>query len=267
MNYDKLKVLTLTERKSSTIINLRNANNKVKSWLIRSFLPKHSDVAVLDIGCGKGGDLYKFLNCHQVQVYTGFDVSEKLINIAKDRLTEFKGNSKKKVDLFSCDFLNFDKWYDPVKMNDSFHFINMQFCIHYFMTTPSVVSSWIQIISSVLKKKGRLVITCVDQENLNKKIEGGKEWKNSLCHITPLSEEQQSRHCWRGYHFHLEEAVSDVEFIVDTRYLESQFVANKLQLISKSKFSDISLSPQFRALTKDEQDIFELYHYLVFEKV
>lgn len=262
MNYDKLKILTWTERKSSAIINLRNANNFMKSWLIRSFLKGDT---VLDVACGKGGDLYKFLNSKHVQSYTGFDISQKLIEIAKERQKEFKGESKKTILLFNANFLDTESWYQKKIKDNSFDFINMQFCIHYFMINPSTVLLWIQVIAKILRKKGRLVITCVDSENLTKKIEKENKWQNSICQITSLPKELQAKYHWKGYNFQLSEAVSDVEFIVDIRYLESQCKLNGLSLVSIAKFSEFS--HQFTQLTKDEKDIFELYQYLVFEKV
>jgi mRNA (guanine-N7-)-methyltransferase len=258
-NYDKFKVQTRTERAQSPIIQLRNANNWIKNYLIRVFL---QGPIVLDIGCGKGGDLFKFLSNHKTQCYIGFDRSEKLIQVAKERLAKTHDKNKnKQVTLFVADLLKKDTWYNE-HLEGNVDFINMQFCVHYFMISGGVVRTWLSSISSLLKKGGRWVFTCVDRNKLNKYVEGGRSWKNDICRIDPLSETEQAKHCWFGYQFTLTESVADTEFSVDTDYLVDQCTELGLKCLSKIYFSEF----KNLQMSKQEREVFDLYMAVIFEK-
>uniref|UniRef100_A0A8C2FGT3 mRNA (guanine-N(7))-methyltransferase n=1 Tax=Cyprinus carpio TaxID=7962 RepID=A0A8C2FGT3_CYPCA len=63
-HYNKLQECGLAERNKSRIVHMRNFNNWLKSVLIAEILDKvkerRREVTVLDLGCGKGGDLLKW---------------------------------------------------------------------------------------------------------------------------------------------------------------------------------------------------------------
>lgn len=64
-HYNELQEVGLEKRSQSRIFYLRNFNNWMKSVLIGEFLEKvrqkkKCDITVLDLGCGKGGDLLKW---------------------------------------------------------------------------------------------------------------------------------------------------------------------------------------------------------------
>jgi mRNA (guanine-N7-)-methyltransferase len=56
-HYNNIKEKGIESRKNSQIIGLKNFNNWVKSVLIQKYLIKRGKV--LDLCCGKGGDLLK----------------------------------------------------------------------------------------------------------------------------------------------------------------------------------------------------------------
>lgn len=64
-HYNELQEVGLEKRSQSRIFYLRNFNNWMKSVLIGEFLEKvrqrkKRNITVLDLGCGKGGDLLKW---------------------------------------------------------------------------------------------------------------------------------------------------------------------------------------------------------------
>ena len=73
---------TQEERKQSSILHLRSLNNWIKFTLIHDYGKQRS--RVLDLACGKGGDLKKWKEQH-ISSYTGVDVADGSIRDAVER--------------------------------------------------------------------------------------------------------------------------------------------------------------------------------------
>lgn len=76
-------------RKASNILFLRTFNNYIKKCLISKTkdLIKRKDIKVLDLCCGKGGDIEKFNQIGAV-LYVGVDLAKESLVIAKDRINK-----------------------------------------------------------------------------------------------------------------------------------------------------------------------------------
>ena len=82
-------------RQNSPIFRLRKFNNWVKSVLIAKFQPEPDDdippgSLVLDIGCGKGGDLQKWLKA-EARGYVGIDIADVSVQQARERYEGIRG--------------------------------------------------------------------------------------------------------------------------------------------------------------------------------
>ncbi|KAJ0102987.1 hypothetical protein Patl1_04465 [Pistacia atlantica] len=64
---------TLEEREASPIIHLKKLNNWIKSVLVQLYARRGD--AVLDLACGKGGDLIKWDKA-KIGYYVGIDIAE-----------------------------------------------------------------------------------------------------------------------------------------------------------------------------------------------
>jgi hypothetical protein len=97
-------------RQESRIFRLRKFNNWIKSVLIAKFLPDQTEeeidedrgLFVLDIGCGKGGDLGKWQKQPTVQAYVGVDIAEVSVMHAEQRAAGLRGRR------FSTRFFSMD---------------------------------------------------------------------------------------------------------------------------------------------------------------
>lgn len=86
-------------RQESRIYRLRKFNNWIKSVLIGKFIPERTEeqvdenrgLFVLDMGCGKGGDLGKWQKQGNVEFYVGVDVADVSVMHAEQRAAELRG--------------------------------------------------------------------------------------------------------------------------------------------------------------------------------
>ena len=88
LHYGNRKDMTMAERAESQIIHLRNLNNWIKFTLIHDYCPLQS--RVLDMACGKGGDLKKWKE-QRPRHYVGVDIAEGSIHDAVRRFKEIHG--------------------------------------------------------------------------------------------------------------------------------------------------------------------------------
>ncbi|KAI0026146.1 mRNA capping enzyme [Xylariomycetidae sp. FL0641] len=187
----------------SRIKGLRVFNNWVKSTLIQKFSPdedhtpgahehgrdmsgtRDHELLVLDIGCGKGGDLGKWQQAPQrVALYVGMDPADVSIDQAKERYRSmshrggggrggrggYRGGRPQHV--FDAFFFVKDCYgesigdidivrqvgFDHSPMGRSgFDIVSMMFCMHYAFESEAKARMMLQNVSGALKKGGRFI--------------------------------------------------------------------------------------------------------------
>lgn len=200
-------------RTQSQIKGLRSFNNWVKSCIIQKFSPQEKpavqaeelgwgetakepdevkDLLVLDIGCGKGGDLGKWEKCPQrVGLYVGLDPADKSIEQAQDRYkTMWRGRRPRYEARFAAKDC-FGEWIGdlpiirdvgidphPESMNrwgtgGGFDVVSMMFSMHYSFESQAKVETMLKNVAGALKKGGRFIGVCPNSDVLS---DGVKNW-------------------------------------------------------------------------------------------
>ena len=130
---DKTRI-SLSQRNQSRIYYLRNLNNWIKSVLIARYIDRVSnekrgdEVNILDLCCGKGGDLKKW-QMGSVDHVTFVDISSASIDICKERYDSLKPN-RFRGRLFSADFIVHDCT-TPLYLERQYGIVSCQFALHY----------------------------------------------------------------------------------------------------------------------------------------
>lgn len=194
----------------SKIKGLRSFNNWIKSAIIQKFSPDEEFLSrdpgrqwadgrggypdekrllVLDLGCGKGGDLQKWQSApQQVDLYVGLDPADISINQARDRYASMRNprggqrNRRGPQHLFRGEFLVQDCFGESIgeipivqqvgidlgvgpggSMMSSrwggggFDVVTMMFCMHYAFETEEKARQMLRNVAGSLKKGGRFI--------------------------------------------------------------------------------------------------------------
>lgn len=171
----------------SKIKGLRSFNNWIKSAIIQRFCPDEQRqpdkrLLVLDIGCGKGGDLQKWHAAPQnVELYVGFDDANVSIDQARDRYLDMrKKNGSRGRPLFEAEFGVRDCFGAPLQeaqivqqvcgRTGGFDIVTMMFVMHYAFESEQKAKNMIRNVAGCLRKGGRFIGTIPSSEVINTKL-------------------------------------------------------------------------------------------------
>lgn len=171
----------------SQIKGLRSLNNWIKSTLIQKFSRPDIPVqqlCVLDMACGKGGDLGKWEKAPQVPaLYVGCDIAAVSVDQAKQRweetLRRSRGRNRRPLDMHA-EFYVHDAFGKPLSdvprvrevgfnphagpgsgviqggmMTGGFDVVSMMFALHYSYESEPLARGMLKNVAGALKKGGR----------------------------------------------------------------------------------------------------------------
>lgn len=171
------------QKKTSNAVGMRAFNNWIKSNMILTYCRnKHT---VLDIGCGRGGDLIKFIHAG-INEYVGIDIDNNGLYVINDsafnRYKNLKQSNKNAPPMY---FINADarglfnvnaqesilptmtqsnkKLIEThLSGNKKYNVINCQFTLHYYLSDELSWSNFCKNINNHLADNGYFLVTCFD---------------------------------------------------------------------------------------------------------
>ncbi|ETN39292.1 uncharacterized protein HMPREF1541_05515 [Cyphellophora europaea CBS 101466] len=192
-------------KNESQIKGLRSFNNWIKSFMIQKFSPEEKaepeelgwgeeakapeqlqPLLVLDIGCGKGGDLGKWQLAPQpLELYVGLDPADTSIRQASER---YQGMRRGRKPIYEARFVTkdcFGEWIgevpivqevgiDPNVGNGAvsrfgggrFDVVVMMFSMHYAFESEDKVKMMLKNVAGSLKKGGRFIGVVPNSDSL-----------------------------------------------------------------------------------------------------
>jgi len=281
-HYDERPPVSLDRRGDSQIIHMKNFNNWVKSVLIASQRGNSREFAVLDICCGKGGDMPKWTSS-RISYLVALDISQKSVEEAKRRY-EGKGAP------FPALFLTADcfsvKLEELLKRDTFFDMASCQFALHYSFENEARARKLLENVSTRLKVGGTFVGTIPNSNWIVKKLRSAPDlsFGNEYYTITFARKDQFPRF-GAQYTFRLCDAVDNIpEYLVHFPTLEKLAGEVGLRLVGRWPFHEFyekhiadpansNLFCKMRVIDKDnpslsdqEWEICGIYLAFVFKK-
>jgi mRNA (guanine-N7-)-methyltransferase len=233
-------------RALSPIIKLRNFNNVVKHILIQESVGGPG-ARVLDLGCGKGGDLRKW-ELAQVSQYTGIDISNASIMEAMRR---YRSNRSS----FPVVFTTGDAFglplpeilYEFPEVQFPMDVVSMQFCLHYAFETEAKARQTIENVARSLRPGGIFIGTIPNSEFIGHKIRhlmpGSRSFGNDLYSVTfeqqPPKTGEFVKPYGNVYNYYLKDAIDNVpEYIIPFETLRAICSDYGLRLKFKQPFHE-----------------------------
>lgn len=181
----------------SRIKGLRSFNNWVKSTIIHKFSPDGSPesgnrLRVLDLGCGKGGDLGKWQQAPQpVELLVGIDPAEVSIDQARERYMQMRNRggrgARGSFRIFDAEFFAQDAFGQTIgtipiirdvgfdaansRRGGGFDVVSMMFCMHYAFESEAKTRGMLQNVSRSLKKGGRFIGAIPSSDVIRAKVQ------------------------------------------------------------------------------------------------
>ena len=136
----------------------RNAHNFIKSTLIKQYVNAKDNI--LDIGCGKGGDVTKFQR-QGITKYTGIDNSKNSLEVCHQRISK----TNMKYDLI------LDTIYSQNGFGENYYdIVSAQFSFHYGFENVEYANQSIANVYKCLKKNGYFIGTIPISETSYEKV-------------------------------------------------------------------------------------------------
>lgn len=228
--------------------------------------PRHSPpnkssripMKVLDLACGRGGDINKWTRDGFIVFYAGVDISGEELVEARKRASGYEPKSESPIYHFlhgSCDSPSLlRELYEcvnsrnPSALNPRSHkekelcglnVVWCQFALHYFCVSREALHSLLKNVSGALDRGGRFCASfpnpfAVGRSFAHMRQSGEKKSGSSVCYISvdevsEISEDQLLHEFGIKYYFTLGDAVQNcMEFVVPLRSLVA--LAEKLNL-------------------------------------
>ncbi|KAM8964213.1 mRNA cap guanine-N(7) methyltransferase [Lycaon pictus] len=245
-HYNELQEVGLEKRSQSRIFYLRNFNNWMKSVLIGEFLEKvrqkkKRDITVLDLGCGKGGDLLKWKK-GRINKLVCTDIADVSVKQCQQRYEDMKNRCRDNEYIFNAEFVTadcskellFNKFRDP---ETCFDICSCQFVCHYSFESYEQADMMLRNACERLSPGGYFIGTTPNSFELIRRLEAS-ETESFGNEIYTVKFQKKGDYPLFGckYDFNLEGVVDVPEFLVYFPLLNEMAKKYNMKLVYKKTF-------------------------------
>lgn len=247
---------------------LRMFHNNIKFWLLKTYANKC--FSLLDIGSGRGGDIFKWDKCNIIHVI-GVDINKEYIDEARNRLNNANFKFRRNYSFLLIP-TNFPNLIDLIEKK--FYTISCQFAFHYFWKNEDILNNICFDIGNLLMINGFFIGTVLNGDLIHDMLQHNNKFENESIMIEGFFDPHKKK-IGNRIHFYMTGTLYFGEKTVSTEYLvyKDIFVhhmqKNGLELVAWESFS--TLYENTKLFNKQLSDISKynsfLYNYFVFKKI
>lgn len=246
------------------LIDLINFNNLIKFNIVRPYLFYHQ-TNYLDLGCGRGNDLFIWHN--NVSNYYGIDLDNSNILTCKETLAPKYRLNDLKYQFIQSD-LSDAKWSNIFKPN-FFDVISFQFTLHYLTSDQMILKQVLNNCQNLLKMNGILIITGLDGESVHKLLIDKShhieysDQDDILWGIEKRYNQSNLTNVGQQIHFTMQSLMGmkpSQEYLINFNYLTDQLNQLGLKLVNSELFSQQLQNDKYSKIVK------YLYQYCHFKR-
>ena len=166
-------------RESGGAYPLKKYHNLVKLRLLKEFAQDCD--ALLDLCCGRGGDIHKWINCNVGKVL-GVDISTMEIMEAKRRYEEAVqkrpgARLKAKFNLVDC------LGTKDLDFGEKFDVVTCMFAIHYFFVSEAAIKQFFRNVAAATKPGGHFVATFPSGKKVLQTLNQREEYRQPMLFL------------------------------------------------------------------------------------
>lgn len=274
-HYAALAEEGVASRRASRIAGLRSINNEAKRALFERAIseldtPPVGGVRIVDLCCGRGGDVGKFVELSEAitepLAYVGVDVSPEQVSRGRARHPGAPGIRWAVADCFSPEKAAKAVLEAAPDMAGGAHIVSCQFALHYACSASTRLHALLDAVDALCVDGGVFCLTTTDAGPL---LEYAlqEQSADAVCHVT-LEEPVPEGPFGAAVHFRLDDRVNDREWLVHAPTLVSELQRRGFEKILWENLQDFSTNSgcSFRGVTSEDWGVSRLYAVGLFRK-
>lgn len=246
------------------------------NWVKRQLLNKYANrvTSLLDLCCGKGGDLDKWI-ANRIKYVVGYDINAQSVAEARARLQEKYTDDDMKVQ-FKVQDLSKEPITQEINPLGALHFdvVTSMFAFHYMFATEESFETILASIKNNLKVGGCFIGCLFDNKAVTAFLGANSSFESSDGAFKLIRKSQPSRYLFGNrIEVFMNETVLDAptdEFLVDFDQLVEVF-RNEGLILEETSMFDVGYSAWTAEygsdLSSTQQRISFLNRYFVFRRV
>lgn len=272
-HYAALAEEGVAARRASRTAGLRALNNEAKRALFERALSEVQPLGalrVVDLCCGRGGDVGKFLELSEALglplAYVGVDVSAEQVSRGRARHPGAPGVRWGVSDCFAPGKARQAALEAAPEMAAGAHLVSCQFALHYACSSAERLGALLDAADSLCAKGGVFALSTTDAGPL---LEYAlqEQSPDAVCRVA-LEEPVPGGAFGAAVHFRLDDRVNDREWLVHAPTVISELARRNFQLILWENLQNFTAQSgcSFRGVTSEDWGVCRLYAVGLFRK-